>query len=272
MYLLIENPSKGNNLGPILRCAAAFAVHQVIFVGYEKCGTDGSHGASRHVDIVAFPTFAQAATYLKGDECQVSDVIGVLGDLPLSRELQNEPCPVQRETVVANGVSWLTARVVPLSMEGNTSTFAKSQPIHHRPFSKGGKNVCFLVSKKRFGLPASQAELCTSFVHVPTLQMTPTSSKVDTHSNNSLDGDSLVQCGFVDTQTCLSIVLHHYTAAKGYKERDFEKQKFQVAKVVKGSTGADKRRLEREQRRKELAREDDMDEEQWVLFDETSDY
>ncbi len=36
IYILVENPSKSNNLGPILRCGAAFAA-TFIFIGYEKC-------------------------------------------------------------------------------------------------------------------------------------------------------------------------------------------------------------------------------------------
>ena len=48
IYLLIPNPSKSNNLGPILRCAAAHAVHQVVFIGYDKCSVVGSHGSAKH--------------------------------------------------------------------------------------------------------------------------------------------------------------------------------------------------------------------------------
>jgi len=35
-------------------------------------------------------------------------------------------------------------------------------------------------------------------------------------------------CGMMDSQTNLSIVLHHYTAWAGYTERDFMGQKFHV--------------------------------------------
>ena len=274
IYLLIENPSKGNNLGPILRCAAAFAVHQLIFIGYDKCGIDGSHGASRHVDIVAFPTFSQAEKYLKED-CEVTQIVGILGDIPLPRDLQDVPCPVQVETVVANDVSWLAARVMPpssakvrLGASAITSPFPESLPIHKRPFSKAG-NVCFSITKKRFGLPVSQTEMCTSFVHVPTMQMETLSSTDNSDSGGNREPP--IQCGFVDTQTCLSIALHHYTAAVGYKERAFEKQKFQVAAVVKGGTGGDETRMHRERKREQLANEE-MENDKWILFDENSDY
>ena len=42
LFLLIENPSKSNNLGPILRCATAFGIRTVITIGYAKCSTEGT--------------------------------------------------------------------------------------------------------------------------------------------------------------------------------------------------------------------------------------
>ena len=41
IYLLLENPRKSNNLGPILRCASAFGITTVIAVGYAKCAVEG---------------------------------------------------------------------------------------------------------------------------------------------------------------------------------------------------------------------------------------
>ena len=80
-YLLLENSRKSNNLGPILRCAAAFGIHTVVAVGYDKCSVDGSHGASKHVRIIAFPLAEQAAAFLR-EECQCQSLIGLLGCLP----------------------------------------------------------------------------------------------------------------------------------------------------------------------------------------------
>ena len=76
-YLLIENPSKGNNLGPLLRCACAFRVMEVIFVGFAQCSAEGSHGSARHVSIRAFASFEQAEKYLRRQG--VVDIVGVLG-------------------------------------------------------------------------------------------------------------------------------------------------------------------------------------------------
>jgi tRNA G18 (ribose-2'-O)-methylase SpoU len=41
IFLLLENLTKSNNLGPILRCATAFGIRAVIAVGYAKCSTEG---------------------------------------------------------------------------------------------------------------------------------------------------------------------------------------------------------------------------------------
>lgn len=42
IYLLLENPKKNNNLGPILRCASAFGITTIVAVGYEKCAVEGT--------------------------------------------------------------------------------------------------------------------------------------------------------------------------------------------------------------------------------------
>jgi len=41
LYLLLENPSKGNNLGALLRCAVAHGIDTIVVVGYDKCAVDG---------------------------------------------------------------------------------------------------------------------------------------------------------------------------------------------------------------------------------------
>lgn len=43
IFLLLENPSKSNNLGPILRCASAFGILNVIAIGYSKCAVEGKN-------------------------------------------------------------------------------------------------------------------------------------------------------------------------------------------------------------------------------------
>ena len=46
MFLLLENPTKNNNLGPIMRCASAFGISTIVAVGYAKCSDKGSFARS----------------------------------------------------------------------------------------------------------------------------------------------------------------------------------------------------------------------------------
>lgn len=46
-YLVVSNPSSKNNLGNVIRCAAAFAVSELIVVGFDKWGTHGAHGSHK---------------------------------------------------------------------------------------------------------------------------------------------------------------------------------------------------------------------------------
>jgi tRNA G18 (ribose-2'-O)-methylase SpoU len=42
IFLLVENPSKNNNLGPLLRCASAFGIRTIVAVGFDKCAVQGA--------------------------------------------------------------------------------------------------------------------------------------------------------------------------------------------------------------------------------------
>lgn len=236
-YLLIENPSKGNNLGPLLRCACAFGVTEVIFVGFAQCSTEGSHGSARHVSIRAFPTFEQAENYLRGKDCGVVDIVGVLGGTwnhhsssPVC--VYNNVCNVseyKRTSADVNGRSVVrklvaiddgadspTFRRVCNSSDDNSHRYPPSIPAHRRKF-RG--NTAFFVSKNWRGLPAEHAAICDSFLHVPHLAATTEESS---------------QAMFVDIQSSISIILHHFTAWAQYDERESEGQKFDVAVYQKG--------------------------------------
>mmetsp|Transcript_10328 Transcript_10328/g.21848 ORF Transcript_10328/g.21848 Transcript_10328/m.21848 type:complete len:384 (-) Transcript_10328:61-1212(-) len=69
-YLLLCNPSKTTHLGTLLRCAAAFQVHQVLLVGYDKFNCQGSFGSHLFLDIVVFPSWDSVHDYLRrgGDD------------------------------------------------------------------------------------------------------------------------------------------------------------------------------------------------------------
>ncbi len=69
-YLLLNNPSKTTHLGTLLRCAAAYQVHQFLLVGCDKFNFRGSFGSHLFLDIVAFRSWESVGTYLRlgGDD------------------------------------------------------------------------------------------------------------------------------------------------------------------------------------------------------------
>lgn len=77
--LLIENPGKGKNWGPLLRCCAAFGITSIYVVGYDQCDVRGSHGASKHVQLIAFHNHKEAIQSLTNQNCEL---IGLVTPLP----------------------------------------------------------------------------------------------------------------------------------------------------------------------------------------------
>lgn len=52
-YLVLSNPvGKKTNLGNLIRCAAAFAVQEVIVVGARRWSTHGAHGSHK---VLVYP-------------------------------------------------------------------------------------------------------------------------------------------------------------------------------------------------------------------------
>ena len=282
LFLLIENPKKSNNLGPILRCAAAYAVKQVIFVGYEKCSTEGSHGAAKHLDIISFPTFQQACNYLRKSSieggCNVTSILGLLGGKENGfNELGYE--------VTEDETNKLVTIVSENQDIFKTSSFIypKSFPVHLRKFSKG--NCCFLISKNWRGLPQDQAKFCDSFVHVPYEPVpfiTATISceeKMNDPGNASNVIPEHYYMKLLDVPSCLSITLHHFTAWAKYDQRMFKEHKFEVSLTRKGSILGSAEQIQKTAKR--LKRKKDLEEEannvqlectNQLLFGDNSDY
>ena len=77
-YILLENPKKSTNWGPLLRCCVAYGIKQIVVVGYDKCSVQGSHGASKHIELIAFPTHEQAMQFIR-DSLGCNCLIGLLG-------------------------------------------------------------------------------------------------------------------------------------------------------------------------------------------------
>jgi hypothetical protein len=199
IYLLLENSHKANNLGTILRCAAAFGVTQVVTVGCNKCSTHGSHGAAKHVSRVTFPGMEQAVSYLRG-ECGCNSLVGILGGLANDREVNGYP--------VVETNDFYHVDVSKESTEKSTKKY--SYPVHSRHFIEG--NCCFVVNKKPKGLPISLASSCDFFIHIPHVSVT--------------EDDNLC---VLDIPSCLSIILHHFTSWANYDERGFQGHKYEKA-------------------------------------------
>lgn len=234
-FLLVENPSKGNNLGPIFRCASAFAVDQVVLVGYEKFSAEGSHGAARHVKTKAFPSFDQAVRYLRLD-CKCVSITGILG----GAECYNpEGCDVREanDDMVEINDGSIGAAALAMTRE-SAREYPRSKPVFVRPF-RG--NTAFVIAKRRGGLPIDHGRICDSFLHCSVLNDRTEPSKIR---------------HVVDVPSVLSIVLHHFAAWAKYGESHYEGQKFHVAKMRKGyDDNAEEKRAKRAEARVIAARD-----------------
>lgn len=232
IVILLENPSKSNNLGPLLRCVSAFGVVTVLAVGYEKCSVAGSHGANKHVQMIAFPTIQQAVDFAR-DECGCLSIIGLLGALPDGYDkLGNVLQEVDGESIVP-----LADYRHASSNQGIITLDSISFPVNERPFSIRA-NTCLVVGKEKLGLPARLAQFCSLFVHVP-------------HSPIYTETGSPVP--LLDIPSTLSITLHHLTDFLGYQERDFQGHKYLLsARTRIDSTEQARRNEEKRKTREEL--------------------
>jgi len=191
IFLLLENFSKSNNFGPILRCAAAFNVHRVIFIGYQKHSSKGSHGSSKYVTTISYPTYDKVR-----DAYPYLSYVGIMGVCSGGYDISSL---IEVEEVI--------------SVKNQESSFMfphHSQPITNRSFPLG--DICFIFNYKHTrGLSKTQILYCDSFIHVPVVD---------------------VKCDIqlIDSPTCLSIVLHHYTAWAKYPTRSVIGNKYFVGK------------------------------------------
>lgn len=175
----------------------------------------GSHGASRHVRIIAFPTAEQAVTFLiKERGCK--SIVGLLGCLPGGYDnvdvitVQTEAGQLAQATTMMNG-SNNKCKII-----DNSLTKKTSYPVSQCPFKR--ESTCIAVGKERHGLPHALAESCDFFVHVPHAAII----------TNNLDINSAPPAILLDVPSCISITLHHLTNRLGYDERTFMGHKFEV--------------------------------------------
>jgi hypothetical protein len=227
-YLLLENDRKSNNLGPVLRCAAAYGISTVLAIGFSQCSVQGSHGASKHVTIVAFPTVDQAIASIHHDRRRIS-VVGILGGVPMNSGM-NSILDVQRDD---------DASVLCVSSEESEQSKPLQPKKQSYPVGSNwvelSKIHCFAFCKSKRGLSSLLACHCDRFVHIP---------------HRSMGGD-FAKSSLLDLPSCMSIVLHHYTTRAGYDERTFKGHKFELQRAQQGEMEQqEERRNRREEAKK----------------------
>ena len=223
-YLVLNNPKPTNNLGPLLRCAAAFAISEVVLVGYQKCNTEGAHGSDKHLHISSVTTWDHALEYIRIHshvhnhlERTTVDVhvIGILGN------------------VFDYGVRKLKIKSSDNSSDDvyeqlNNTTDSNEQaqekesfPVnaYTRPFSKISKNATtvFMVLDNLESIQNQYlaSHVCTLLVHV-------------SHFSLSVSNPEMKSISLIDTQSRLSIVLDHFNSYMEIKEQSSKGFKFDV--------------------------------------------
>ena len=166
----------------------------------------GSHGASKNIDIIAFPTGEQAEKYLR-EERLCTSIIGLMGPLPNGYE--NDNCSVYSD---------LTTDCLKFDLGGDTLSNRCSISLDVVTFPIS--NICVGLSKERQGLPMSISRCCDSLVHIPHLPMC---------------GDTPL----LDTPSCLSLLLSLLCESIGFNERAFHEHKFDVTRPTQHTLASD---------------------------------
>jgi tRNA G18 (ribose-2'-O)-methylase SpoU len=258
--ILLENPSKATNWGPLVRCCVAFGISRIYTVGYEQYAVQGSHGASKHIELVSFPTHQAAVNHLVHQEG--FSLMGLLkGHVQAFEEdvnVNHTPTPVEVADVSTISVpdqrsnSTKIVRVMQQPKQqnhekGKATTSRnpeqafflanrKSFPAHDRKFAK---RTCLVVDKRSHGLSYSLAQYCSSFVHIPHYP------GLDDNNNKPM----------LTMEACLSIILHEFTSWAKYNEFDYHGQKYNVEKVQRGGENVhivERKRQERQARKNEM--------------------
>lgn len=260
IFLFLENPRKQNNWGPVLRCASAFGISTVVVVGFDKCSVEGSHGASKHVQMVAFPTATQAANFLT-TTCQCRTIVGLLGGLPGGYEgpsevYWNQPDAATQSTKGEDSILAKAESIIAMNTPNRSQIHSsinshllvgKSFPVSdpNLPLGSSG-NIALAVSKDAHGLPQALAEHCHTFCHVPHAEIPSMDPNDDEHKQKSAIFTLL------DLPATMSIIFHHFAMRLGYHEGIFEGHKFHVAV---NSQNATNQKEEVQQRRAQIRQE-----------------
>jgi len=234
--LLIENPGKGKNWGPLLRCCAAFGIGTIYVVGYDRCDVRGSHGASKHVELRAFPTHEQAAAALATNRSTTDtggttttgtggggfELVGLLPPLPEASDGTDcatdddidDDRKVVRETFFYEPTEkeMEIVRIAPpcggCSGDERTTDTERAAALldatveDKRSFpvhrrSAFPKRTCLVVDKVRRGLPWPLAKHCASFVHIPHANYNPNGSMLTLEASVSIVFHEAMNAGLV---------------------------------------------------------------------------
>jgi len=156
----------------------------------------GSHGASKHLEIIAFPVVEKAIQYIRQD-LLCRSIVGLIGSIPDGYE--HAECALNGDDT----------KFFVACDANRGSTGRRSIPLDKISFVEG--NICFAIDKERHGLPLSLSQLCDVLIHVPHLPISG-------------------QLPLFNTPICLSILLDSFARSSGFLERNFQGQKFSVAR------------------------------------------
>lgn len=239
-------------------------------VGYDQCNVQGSHGASKHVELVAFSTHQAAVDFLSSKVSRDDDdddghveghgpggfeLVGLLNGLSTRTDYEDGP---NTDANVDRG--YLVVREdVTNATTGETESFAQAKPpsclddveegdvrrrltfpVQSRTFAR---RTCLVVDRKPGGLPWSLAQYCTRFLHVP-------------HCGGGWTGTDSTT--WVTMEACVSIVLHEFAECFDYHNSNvYQGQKYRVEQIYKGGGSSDsavalEKQEERQRQRQEM--------------------
>ncbi|CAM9543052.1 unnamed protein product, partial [Laminaria digitata] len=131
-YLVVANPSSKNNLGTLIRCAAAFGVEEVVVVGAPKWSTHGAHGSHKHVKYRWFGDWESAATFLRlergCDLCGIVQASFSISDRPAASSSGKTVVAAMTDSKMPPSASPSTAATIANATPSTAATIASTTP------------------------------------------------------------------------------------------------------------------------------------------------
>eukprot|EP00916_Digyalum_oweni_P024890 GHVL01041108.1.p1 GENE.GHVL01041108.1~~GHVL01041108.1.p1 ORF type:complete len:156 (+),score=24.07 GHVL01041108.1:131-598(+) len=73
-FLIVNNVSKRQNWGTLIRSATAFGITEILLVGGKKLQTFGSHGTFLHCNLRHFETLEEMSIFLKSKNAKICGI------------------------------------------------------------------------------------------------------------------------------------------------------------------------------------------------------